>query len=245
MRGTLLKAVVLSLCATPLAAQSADSLIAKYIQALGGMQRIQAIQSLRRTGKYTGSGGFQAAVVQENKRPNRVREEFSLQGMTGINAYDGHDGWKIEPWQGKRDPESLGEEEMHSILDDADFDGPLVNYQAKGNRVEFQGLEPIEGSDAYKLKVTRPNGDINFVYLDAEYYVPIRIDIQWMIRGAPTEIEISLGDYKQVAGVYLPFSYEVGAKGGSSSDRGKTTYDKIEANVPLDDQRFIRPGTHP
>jgi len=118
-----------------LSAQSADSLIAKYIQASGGLARIQALQSLRRTGKYTGGGGFEAVVVQENKRPNSVREEFSLQGMTGINAYDGQSGWKIEPWNGKRDPESLGEDEMHGILDDADFDGPLVNYQAKGNRV--------------------------------------------------------------------------------------------------------------
>src|SRR5216117_4228969 len=108
-----------------LSAQSADSLIAKYIQASGGLARIQALQSLRRTGKFTGGGGFEAVVVQANKRPNSVREEFSLQGMTGITAYDGRNGWKIEPWQGKRDPESLGEEEMHGILDDADFEGAV------------------------------------------------------------------------------------------------------------------------
>jgi hypothetical protein len=238
----------LALCATPLSAQSADSaniLIAKYIQAVGGVERMQALQTLRRTGKFIGGGGFEAVIVQENKRPNKVREEFSIQGMTGINAYDGSNGWKIEPWQGKRDPEALGEEEMHGILDDADFDGPLVNYQAKGNRVEYQGLEQVEGSDAYKLKVTRPNGDVSFYYLDTEYYVPIRIDTQRMIRGAPQEFETSLGDYKQVNGVYLPFSSESGPKGSSSTDRGKITYDKIEANVPLDDARFTRPGTRP
>ena len=144
MRGILLKLVApaaLTLCAAPLFAQTADSLIAKYIQASGGLARMQALQTLRRTGKFTGGGGFEAVVLQENKRPNSVREEFSIQGMTGINAYDGKGGWKIEPWQGKRDPESLGEEEMHGILDDADFDGPLVNYLAKGNKVEYQGIE--------------------------------------------------------------------------------------------------------
>ena len=245
MRSTPLTVAALALCAAPLSAQSADSLIAKYLQASGGLARIQALQTLRRTGKYTGGGGFEAVVVQENKRPNSVREEFSIQGMTGINAYDGHTGWKIEPWQGKRDPEALGEEEMHGILDGADFDGPLVNYQAKGNKVEFQGIEQIEGSDAYKLKVTRPNGDVSFYYLDIEYYVPIRIDTQRMIRGAPQESETSLGDYKQVNGVYLPFSYESGAKGSSSTDRSKITYDKIEANVPRDALRFSRPGPHP
>jgi hypothetical protein len=245
MRSMLLKVATLALCAAPLSAQTADSLIAKYIQASGGMARMQALQSLRRTGKFTGGGGFEAVVVQENKRPSSVRDEFSIQGMTGINAYDGKDGWKIEPWQGKRDPEALGEEEMHGILDEADFDGPLVNYQAKGNKVEYQGVEQIEGSDAYKLKVTRPNGDVSFYYLDTEYYVPIRIDTQRMIRGAPQEFETSLGDYKQVNGVYLPFSSESGSKGSSSSDRSKITYHKIEANVPLDDARFKRPGARP
>jgi len=242
MRCALLVPAALVFCGVPLSAQSVDSIIGKYIQASGGIAKIQALQTLRRTGKYTGGGGFEAVVIQENKRPTSVREEFSIQGMTGINAYDGRDGWKIEPWQGKRDPESLGEDEMHGILDDADFDGPLVNYQAKGNKVEFQGTEQIEGSDAYKLKVTRPNGDVSFYYLDTEYYVPIRIDTQRMIRGAPQEFETSLGDYKQVNGVYLPFSSESGAKGSSSTDRGKITYDKIEANVPLDNARFTRPG---
>src|SRR5438093_49420 len=245
MRHILVKVIALALLAMPLSAQSVDSLIAKYVLASGGTARIQALQTLRRTGKFTGNDGFEAVVVQENKRPNSVREEFSLQGMTGINAYDGHSGWKIEPWNGKRDPEALGEDEMHSILDDADYDGPLVHYKTKCNRVEDQGVEQIEGSDAHKLKVTRPNGDVSFYYLDTEYYVPIRIDTQRMIRGAPQEFETSLGDYKQVAGVYLPFSYESGAKGSSSADRGKITHDKIQANVPLDDQRFARPGARP
>lgn len=235
-------AVAITGLCRPLAAQTADSLVAKFIQASGGLDRMRGIQTLRRTGKYMGGGGFEAVVVQENKRPNSVREEFSIQGMTGVNAYDGHDGWKIEPWNGKKDPESLGEDEIHSILDDADFDGALIDYKAKGNRVEYQGIEQIEGSDAYKLKVTKPNGDVSFYYLDTEYYLPIRIDTQRMIRGAPQETETSLGDYKQVGGVYLPFSYESGPKGSTSADRGKINYDKIEANVPLDDQRFTRPG---
>ena len=235
----------LALCAVsfPLSAQSADSIINRYIQTSGGMAKIQAIQTLRRTGKFTGGGGFEAVVIQENKRPNSVREEFSLQGMTGINAYDGKNGWKIEPWQGKRDPEALSEEELRSIVEDADFDGPLVNYQQKGNRVEMVGMEQIEGTDAYKLKVTLANGDVSYYYLDTDYSVPIKIETQRMIRGAQQEFETSLGDYKQVAGVYLPHAYEMGRRG--SQDKSRITYDKIEANVALDDQRFARPGARP
>lgn len=239
MRSIVLKVVALALCALPLSAQSADSIIGRFIQTSGGLPRIQAIQTLRRTGKFTGGGGFEAVVVQENKRPNSVREEFSLQGMTGINAYDGKNGWKIEPWNGKRDPEALSEEELRSIVEDADFDGPLINYQQKGNRVEYQGVEQVEGTDAHKLKVTLANGDVSYYYLDTDYCVPIKIETQRMIRGAQQEFETSLGDYKQVAGVYLPHSYETGRRG--SQDKSSITYNRIDANVSLDDQRFSRP----
>ena len=231
----------LALLAVPLSAQTVDSILAKYVQTIGGTARIQAVQSLRRTGRFTGGGGFEAVVVQENKRPNRVRQEFSLQGMTGINAYDGTTGWKIEPWQGKKDPESLSEEEMRDILEESDFDGPLINYQQKGNRIEFVGMDQVEGTDAFKLKVTLANGDVRYFYLDTDYYVPIRIETKRMIRGAEQEFETSLGDYKEVAGWYLPHSFETGPRG--SDNKSKITFDKIEANVTIDDRRFQRPAT--
>jgi len=239
MRKFLLGIVGVALFALPVSAQTADEIVAKYIKTVGGMNKIQAVKTLRRTGKFIGGGGFEAVVVEENKRQKMVRQEFSLQGMTGINAYDGRNGWKIEPWQGKKDPESLGEEEMKQILEDSDFDGPLVNYQEKGNRVEFVGMDQVEGTDAYKLKVTLANGDTRYYYMDTDYFVPIKIDTKRMIRGAEREYETTLGDYKEVAGWYLPHSIETNVKG--SQDKSKVTYEKIEANVALADSRFAQP----
>ena len=158
MRRTLL-AIVLAFVGLPLLAQTADDIISKYIKTVGGMEKINAVNSLRRTGKFTGGGGFEAGILEENKRPNLVRQEFLLQGMVGVTAYDGRNGWKIEPWQGKKDPEPLGEDEMKGIVENSDFDGPLVNYGQKGNKIEFVGMEPVEGTDAYKLKVTLASGD--------------------------------------------------------------------------------------
>jgi hypothetical protein len=240
MRNVLVKLAGLALCAMPLAAQTADDIIAKYVKTVGGMEKIQAVKTLRRTGKFTGGGGFEAAVLQENKRPNLVREEFSLQGLTGVNAYDGKTGWKIEPWQGKKDPEALSEEETKQILEDSDFDEPLVNYQQKGNKVEFVGLEQVEGTDAYKLKVTLASGDVRYYYMDTDYYVPIKVEMKRMIRGAEQEFEESRGDYKEVAGWYLPYAIEAGLKG--STDRQKITIEKIEATVAIDDRRFAKPA---
>src|ERR1041384_3834811 len=224
-------AAALGLLALPLSAQTADEIIAKYIKASGGMQRIEAVKTLRRTGKFTGGGGFEADVLQENKRPGMVREEVIIQGMAGIQAYDSKNGWKIDPFGGKKDPEALGEDELKGIIEDADFDGPLVNYQQKGIKVEYEGTEPVEGTDAYKLKLTMPDGEIRHYYMDTDYYVPIKYDVQRTVRGAQREFESVFGDYKSVNGWYLPFSIETGRKG--SQKRSKVTFSKIEANLPL------------
>ena len=239
MRKPLLTLALVALAA-PLTAQTADEIIAKYLTNVGGMDKIQAVTTLRRTGKVVLGGGFEAGVIEESKRPNKLRQEFVFQGMTGVNAYDGKTGWKIEPWQGKKDPEALSEEEMKQIVEDADFDEALVNYRQKGNKVEFAGTEQVEGTDVYKLKVTLASGDLRYYYMDTDYYVPIKIDIKRMIRGAEQEFETTLGDYKAVAGWYLPYSIETTRTG--SEDTQKITFDKIEANVPVDDGRFAKPG---
>ena len=239
MRKILLGIIGLAFFAMPVSAQTAEEIIAKYVKTIGGAEKIEAIKTLRRTGKFTGGGGFEAVVIQENKRPQMARQEFSIQGMTGVTAYDGKTGWKIEPWGGKKDPEALGEEEMKGIQEDADFDGPLINYQQKGNKVEFVGVEPVEGTDAFKLKVTLKNGDVRYYFMDTDYYVPIKIESKRTVRGAEREFETSLGDYKEVAGVYLPHSIESGLKG--IPNKSQITFEKIEANVALDDSRFKQP----
>jgi hypothetical protein len=243
MRKLLPLLTLFALLAPSLHAQTADEIIGKYVKTIGGMDKIQAVKTLRRTGKFIGGGGFEAPTLEENKRPMLVRQEFTFQGLTGITAYDGKTGWKIRPWGGKKDAETLGEEEMKSIVDDADFDGPIVNYQQKGNKVEYVGMDQTEGTDAYKLKVTLASGDLRTYYMDTDYYVPIKIEIKRMIRGTEQEFEIFLGDYKEVDGWYLPFSIETGVKG--SPDRSKVSYEKIEANVAVDDTKFEMPKAAP
>jgi hypothetical protein len=236
-----LAGLALFVAARPVSAapQNADEIVQKYITAIGGMEKIHAVQTLLRSGKYIGGGGFEAPITQENKRASKVREEFVFQNLTGVNAYDGATGWKIEPWQGKKDPEPLGEEEMKSIVEDADFDGPLVDYKKKGIKVEYAGEDEVEGTETHKLKVSLPNGTVYHYYLDAEFWIPIKIDTRRMIRGAEREYETTVGDYKKVAGWYLPFAFESNVKG--SSFTSKVVYDRIEANVPIDDSRFHKP----
>ncbi len=238
-------ALVTLLVVLPLAAQSpqptAEEIVARYVEAAGGLAAIQSINTFRMTGRFIGGGGFEAPVIQENKRPKKVREEFTQQGLTGINAYDGSTGWKIEPWSGKKDVESLSEEEMKSIIEDADFDGPLVNHREKNNTITYEGIEPIEGTDTYKLKVTAPGSDVRYFFLDTDTAMPIRVETHRLVRGSERVFESTLGDYKRVKGWYFPHSFEINVKG--SANRQKFSYSRIEANIPLSDSRFARPAS--
>ena len=241
MRRALFGIVGLMFFAVSAQAQTADDIIAKYIKTIGGMEKLQAVKTVRVTSKFTGGGGFEAALTTEQKRPNKTREEFSLQGMTGVSAYDGKNGWKIEPWQGKKDAESLSEDEMKAVIDGADFDDSLINYQARGIKVAYVGMDAVDGTDVYKLKVTLPSGTIKHYFMDTDYYVPIKIETKRIVRGAEFEAETIIGDYKEVGGIYFAHSFESGAKG--SPNKATITVEKIEINAQIDDSRFVKPTT--
>src|SRR5690242_18701970 len=228
-------------CGLPMLGQTADELVNKNIEAKGGMDKIKAIKSLRSTGKLSAGGGFTARVGQENERPNLVRETFSLQGMTGVQAYDGTTGWTIRPFGGRKDPELMGEDDVRDLQLDADFDGPLVDYKEKGNTVEFLGHDTVDGDDVYRLKVTLKNGDIVYMYLDPDTYIEIRTERQQFIRGAVRETQTDLGSYKQVAGVFFPFSISSGPK-NRPDQKGTVTVEKMEANVDIPDSQFTMPS---
>jgi hypothetical protein len=221
-------------------AQTADELVAKNSQARGGLEKIKAIQSLRMTGSFDASG-FKAVVGQESKRPNLLRQTFAVQGMTQVQVYDGASAWQISPFGGKKDPELMGEDDSRGLIEDADFDGPLVDAAAKGNSVEYLGHDQVDGDDAYKLKVTLKNGDILYYFLDPDTYLEIQIEKQMFIRGSVRESVTLLGSYKPVNGVMYPFSIESGSK-NDPDGRSKITLTKIEANVAVDDKSFKMPS---
>ena len=221
--------------------QTADELIAKNIQARGGIEKMKAIKTLRMVGKFEGGDGFTAVVTQENERPDLIRETFMLQGMTAVQAYDGSTGWQIQPFGGKKDPELMGEDDLRDLLLDGDFDGPLVDYKEKGSTVEYLGHDIVDGDDALRLKVTLKNGDIIYDYLDPDTFIEIRREIQQFIRGSVRDKVVGLGSYKPVNGVMFPFSMTQGTK--SHPDDQTITVRKLEVNVPIDPADFNLPAS--
>jgi outer membrane lipoprotein-sorting protein len=222
-------------------AQTVDEIIAKNIEAKGGLDKLKAVQSMRISGKMMVGPGMEAPMVIEMARPHKVRMEFTFQGMTGIQAYDGKGGWSVMPFMGKKEPEPMSADDLKQAEDQADIDGPLVDYKEKGNQVEYLGKDEVEGTPVHKLKITKKNGDVQTLYLDADSYLEIKAEGKSKVRGQEIEGETTFGDYKEVGG--LVFAHSIQSKMKGAQGPGQTiTFEKVEINPDIPASRFDMPA---
>ncbi len=224
---------------TAATAPSVDEIIAKNIQARGGLEKIRAIKTIRTTGSLN-QGDFRAKFVQENGRSHMVREEFIIQGMAEVEAFDGKTAWRVSPFEGRKDPDLLSADDRKSLVEDSDIEGQLVDYKNKDHQAELIGHDSVEGTDCYKIKLTLSSGDVRYYYIDTDSYLELKVETERTIRGTVEYGEIYYGDYEKVNGIYFPFAFEQGRKG--SPTRVRFTVDKIELDVPLSTSMFTMPS---
>jgi outer membrane lipoprotein-sorting protein len=215
-----------------------DEILAKNTDAKGGMEKLRALNGARFSGKMA-MGPMEAPFTMTKARPEKMRLEFTIQGMTGVQAYDGTTGWMVMPFMGKKDPEAMTGDMLKEVKDQADFDGPFIDYAKKGNKVELLSKEKIEGTEAYKLKLTQKDGSETIVFIDAESFLEIRMESKKMMQGQEIEGETTLGNYQEVGGLLFPFSIENKAKGMPGGQ--VITIEKVELNPKLTDDMFAMP----
>jgi hypothetical protein len=221
-------------------AMSVDELIAKNLDARGGAAKIQAIKTLKTEGKLLYGGQFELTFAQYQKAPESVRSEASLQGLTAVQAWDGKEAWQISPFQGRKDPEKMTIDDAKSLADDAPIGGQLLDWQARGSKIEYLGTEDVDGTDAHKLKVSLKNGDVEYVYLDPDHFLEIRTVAQRSVRGTQVETVSDFGDYEQVEGVFFPFS--IATENKADGSRQQTTIEHAQANEGMADSLFAFPA---
>jgi len=158
--------------------------------------------------------------------------------MKMTQAFDGQHGWSVMPWTGSTDPQDMTVDESKVIKDQADFEGSLFNWQEKGHKAELIGKEDVDGSPAYNIKVTKANGDIENIFIDAENFVILKGISKIKINGNETESENVNSNYKDVNGVLLPFTIENKTKGQTVSH---FIVDKYEMNTDVNDSIFVKP----
>ena len=258
---------------------SAADIVDKNVAARGGLQAWRAVQTVSLTGKM-GAGGNQRATlsvpnqdparrpsqqvyaarpaeevqlpfVMELKRPRKMRVELEFNSQTAVQVFDGINGWKLRPYLGRRVVEPYTADEMKVASMQADLDGPLVDYAAKGTQIELAGMEKVEDRDTYKIKLTMKNGAAIHVWIDAQTFLEAKIEGQpRRLDGTDHPVEIYFSDYRPVQGLMIPFVMETRVLPVARTAMGlkdpvvppeRTIISKVVVNPRLDDSHFLKP----
>jgi outer membrane lipoprotein-sorting protein len=218
---------------------TADAIVSDYVKARGGLDKIRSVKTLRESGHAFAGPGREAVVRRELMRPNRTRFEFTLQGVTSVFVSDGTHAYKMSPFDGDGSPQPLPPEVVAEAAEQADIEGPLVDWKAKGHRIELAGHETIDGRDAYKLKLTLKSGGLRYEYIDVATHDRLRTESTRTMQGHPVRLTMTFGDYHVVSGLRFPGKVEIAAEGRPQTLR--LVVEKVEINPPLSDDRFQPP----
>jgi hypothetical protein len=216
---------------------TATDIIEKNRAARGGAA-LAALKSVQMEGKLIFPGGFEL-TYNELRSGGAVRSEAALQGLALVQAYDGKSAWRINPFQGRKDAETMTDDEARSLADSGTIAGPLLSAASDGSTVTSLGREDFDGTNCYKLKVVQKDGD-EFVYLiDPDSMLEVKVIETRKLRGAVQVSESEMGDYEAVGGVMYPMSIETGPQG--SSQRQRVIIAKASANVDAPATLFSQP----
>ena len=241
---------------------SATEIVEKNIVARGGLSAWRGVQTLSWSGKLDAGGGNQRQLkipgqpapsppkdpnaqvqlpfVLEMKRARKSRLEIEFNGQTAVQVYNGTQGWKVRPFLNRHDVEPFTATELDAAAAQADLDGQLLDYAAKGTQVEVEGVEPIDGHDAYKLKLTLKNKHVVHEWIDAQSFLEVKIDgTPRRLDGKEHAVEVFMRDYRPVNGLQIPHLLETTVQGVDRTE--KILIEKVVVNPRLDESRFAKP----
>jgi hypothetical protein len=183
----------------------------------------------------------QLPFVMEMKRPGKSRVEIEFAGKTAVQVYDGAKGWKLRPFLNRDDVEPFTAEEAKSEAQKDGIEGPLVDYAAKGTKVELEKVEAVESRDAYKLKLTMKSGKVQHIWIDAQSFLDVKIDgIPRRMDGKMHNVWVYQRDFRKVDGLMMPFVLETTVDGYPGTH--KMLIEKVAVNPKLNDARFAKPN---
>jgi hypothetical protein len=245
IQAALIPALLLAILSSA-SAETAQELVAKNLAARGGAEKVAAVHTYVTKGELRFPGDFKLAYTEtrmcSDPKTCSDRVDASLQGLTLVQAYNGKLGWRINPFEGRKDASQMGTDEARSLADEAIIQGALLSAAIRGSSVDYLGREDIDGTLTYKLRVSQKDGTVYTYYLDPDVFLEIRVLERRTIRGSEQETETDLGDYELVHGVYFPFSIASGPLNSPAANKQVITVKSAEANVAVDPAIFQIPA---
>jgi hypothetical protein len=225
---------------TPL---TAAQIVDRNIDARGGLEAWRKIQTMIWIGHIQSPHGPTPSLpfTMVQKRPNKTHFEVNVMGQKTLRVFDGVAGWKVRAkGDGSLDVQPFPAQDARYARDGQGIDGPLLDAEAKGNTIELEGTDEVEGRNAYRLGVRFASGQTQHVWVDAQSFLEIKSD-----RSAFTAAGKLAGpvatyyrDYKPFAGVQLPTTIETGVGSGQGTDR--MVIERVVINAPVEDRAFTR-----
>jgi outer membrane lipoprotein-sorting protein len=237
-----------SVVATTAHAQTVDEIVAKNLQAKGGAEKWQSVNSVKMTGKIA-SQGQEMPLTMYAKRPNKSRQEISLPDGKIVQAFDGTTAWVINPMTGINAPQPMPSGVAEMMKNGADFDGALINYKSKGHTIELVGKEKLAdvskekpaGRDVYHLKITMKSGQVQHYFLDAESGLELKTsaEVDMGMGGPKQTLDTEMSNYKAEGGIMLPHTVKQFVNGKPLVEMLVMA---VEFNAPVDDAMFTMPA---
>jgi hypothetical protein len=221
------------------AAQIAD----KNVAARGGLTAWRAVQSIKMTGRMEvgAKADKELPFTLQMKRPNKQRLAIEFAGQTAVQVFDGKNGWKLRPFLNRPDPEPFSAEELSKTEDGPGIDGLLVDYAAKGSKIELEGTETVEDKATYRLKLTNKQGHSSHIWIDGTSFLEAKIESHpRRLDGRMHPVETYLRDYRSVDGLMIPYVSETKLQGVAKSH--KMTVENVALNLALDEALFAKPA---
>lgn len=211
-------------------AQTADEIIEKHLEAIGGKARLNNLNSVIMEGKVSAQGmeiPMNTTIV--NKKGFRL--DFSVMGMDAWMIMRPDSGWSFMPFQGQTAPEAIPEDQLHESIDRLDLSTDLCDYKEKGNTIEYLGMDDVEGTECYKLKCISKRGKLSYHLIDPDSYYIVKTISKEKAGGREFNVETKFSNYKKIDGGYVfPHTIE--------SQNGPVDMIKITVNSKISDSIF-------
>jgi hypothetical protein len=218
-------------------------IVAKNVEARGGLEAWRKIDTMIWVGRIDSERASPEGLpfLLQMKRPRKTRFEIKSPTEQAVRAFDGNVGWKAHPGHnGQQNVNAFTPDELTFAKDGEGLDGLLIDCEVKGIKVTLDGKEPVEGAEAYRLRVVMPSGAVRHVWVDAHSFLEVRQDREARnAAGVGGVIQVRYRNYQTVGDVKIPMTIETGSASAKGVD--KMLIERVAINPPIEDRIFTRP----
>jgi hypothetical protein len=211
-------------------AQTADEIVNKHIEAIGGVDAWKKVNSMITTGTLKIQSA-EIGMTLTALHGKGFRQDISAMGMNGYQIVTPTAGWKFFPFQGQKTAEPLTADDLKESQEDLDVHGSLVDYKTKGHTVEYLGTEDVDGVEAHKLKQTLKSGKVLTLFIDPKTHYLIKVVSKQKANGKEVDAATTLSNYQKLPeGIVVPWSITLGF--------GEMVVTKVDVNKTIDENIF-------